>query len=90
MQPQSSHIFAGAHAHGVLRCAYPWMAESQERALGVKGAQRAPHHWAVERQHDGKASWSGAGVCLETQQLYLSAVQYLGWLGMGFVRQGAP
>ena len=53
-----------------------------------EGCAENPSSLGVERQQDWKASWGGS-VCLETQQLYLSAVQSSGWLGMGFVSRGA-
>lgn len=57
-----AYVCWSTRSRGASMC--PWVADSQERALGVKDAQRAPCHWAVERQQDWKASWVEPGMCV--------------------------
>ena len=47
-------------SRGASMC--PWMADSQERALGVKGAQRTPRHWVWRGSRTGRRA--GVGVCV--------------------------
>lgn len=89
VRPQSSRMFAGAHAHGVLQCAPGWL--THRKGPLVWRMRREPlvtGRWRGSRT-GRQAGWSRGCVFVNTATVSFSR-PVLGVAGIGFVRRGAP